>query len=132
MPVNFSGTWTADLSKSTFRTAPPAAMITRIKHEESELEEELVITHADGTESRAVFRCRTDRDPSKTQLNESPIRGAARWEGEELVIETWPQLGPREMHLCDRWFLSTDGRRLIMEHREGDLAGQRVVFDRTK
>jgi hypothetical protein len=131
MPVNFSGTWTADLSKSTLRSTRSIAMTVRIKHEDPALEEELVVTQADGTESRAVFRCRTDGDPT-AQINGSPIRGVVRWEGEELVVETWPQLGPREMHLCDRWSLSADGRRLIMEHREGDLAGQRVVFDRTE
>lgn len=132
MPVNFSGTWTANLSKSSLPSTRPVAMTARIRHDEPELEEELVVTQAERTESRAVFRCRTDGDPSKTQLNSQPIRGAARWEGQELVIETWPQLGIREMHLCDRWSLSADGRALVMEHREGDLAGQRTVFDRTE
>jgi hypothetical protein len=131
MPDNFSGTWTANLPKSTLRTTPPAAIIARIKHEEPELEEELVVTKADGSESRAVFRCRTDRDHTKTQLNGNPIRGGARWEEHALVIETWLPLASREMHFCDRWSLSADGQTLTMEHREGDLAGQRTVFDRT-
>ena len=132
MPVNFSGTWTANLSQSELRGAMPAAIVAHIQHADPELHQELVITREDGSEARAILRCRTDGDQTKTQLNGSPIRGAVRWEGDELVIETWVQLGSGEMHLCDRWSLSTDGRTLAMEHRDGELAGQRTVFDRSK
>ena len=132
MPANFSGTWTADLSQSNLHAPPPRTMIAHIRHNEPELRQELVITKADGTESRALFRCRTTGALTTTQLNGTPIRGIARWENQELVIETWLQLGSLEMHLCDRWSLSADGRTLTMEHRDGDLAGQRTVFQRTE
>lgn len=132
MPVNFSGTWMANLSQSKIRGALPAAIVAHIQHADPEMQQELVITREDGSEARAVFLCRTDGDQTKTELNGSPIRGGARWEGDELVMETWVQLGSHEMHLCDRWSLSADGRTLTMEHRDGDLAGQRTVFDRTK
>jgi hypothetical protein len=130
MPVNFSGTWTANLPKSTFRTPPPTAMIAHITHEEPELDEEIVVIQTNGTESRAVLRCRTDGDQTKTQLNGDLLRGGARWDGQQLVVETWLQLGSREMYLCDRWSLSPDGQTLTMEHRDDDLAGHCTVFDR--
>jgi hypothetical protein len=60
------------------------------------------------------------------------IRGSARWEGDELIIESWIRLGTREMHFCDCWSLSSDGRTLTMEHRNDDLAGQLTILDRVE
>ena len=53
-----------------------------------------------------------------------------RWEEDELVIETWLELGARTMHFCD------SGRYLPMvrlwrwEHRDDNLAGQLTVLKR--
>lgn len=132
MQINFSGTWKANLSQSKLLTATPSSMIVRVRHEDPELEEEILVTRTDGSETRATFCCRTNGDRIHTQLNGSPIHGGAHWEDDELVIESWLRAGPRELHLCDRWSLSDDGRTLTMEHRDGDLAGQRTVFDRAE
>jgi hypothetical protein len=58
------------------------------------------------------------------------VDGSARWEGEELVIRLRMQLPSREFNLCDYWSLSADGKTMLMEHRDDDLAGQLTVFDR--
>jgi hypothetical protein len=131
MRVNFSGIWNAGLSKSRFLGPPPKAISIKIEHSNAELREEILVTKVDGTEERVVFQCSTNNEQGKSLLNGKAVRGGARWEVEELVIESWMKFGTREMHFCDYWSLSSDGQTLSMEHREDDLAGQLTVLDRT-
>ena len=57
-----------------------------------------------------MFKCSTNGEPNKILLNDAVVRGHARWEATELVIESWMWLGTREIHLCDCWSLSADGQ----------------------
>ncbi|MGA9544696.1 MAG: hypothetical protein WBQ85_14070 [Candidatus Sulfotelmatobacter sp.] len=102
----------------------------KIEQSDAELQQEIVVTKADGSEDRAVFRCSINGKQDGNSLNGTPIRGSARWEREELVIESWMQFGGREMHFRDCWSLSSDQRTLTMEHRDDDLAGQVTILDR--
>ena len=90
----------------------------------------LVVTKLDGSRDRIVFTCSTNGEPGKSLLNGREIHGSAKWAGEELVIESRMQSGPREMRFCDYWSLSPDGQTLSMEHRNDDLAGQKIVLKR--
>jgi hypothetical protein len=130
MPVDFTGTWTAALRRSRFLGPVPAGVTVHIEHVDPELREEILVTRVDGREERAVFACRTDGEPGNSLLNDRAVRGCARWEGSDLVIESWATVGPRQVHVCDRWSLSPDGQTLTMEHRDGDLAGQLTVLGR--
>lgn len=132
MTVNFTGTWNANLSKSRLLVPVPKAISVTIAHSDSELHEQLLVTKVDGSEERVVFRCWTNGAQDKNLLNGRAVRGGARWEGRELVIETWIPLGTREMHLCDYWSLSPDGQTLSMEHRNDDLDGQLTVLERAE
>jgi hypothetical protein len=59
---------------------------------------------------RAVFKSRTNGEPDHNSLNGKLIRGTARWEGEELVIESWLQAGPGELHSAIAGFFPLKGR----------------------
>jgi hypothetical protein len=132
MSVNFTGTWNANLSKSRFVGPLPTAITAKIEHSDPELQLEMLVTKADGSEDRVVFQCWTNGEEGKSLLNGGTIRGSARWEAGELVIESWVQFDTREMHFCDCWSLSPDGQTLTMEHRKGDLAGQLIVLARAR
>jgi hypothetical protein len=132
MSVNFAGVWNANLGKSRFLGLSPNAILIKIEQSHAELEQEIVVTKADGSEDRAVFRCSINSEQDRNLLNGMPLRGSARWEGEELVIESWMQLGGCEMHFRDCWSLSSDQRTLTMEHRDDDLAGQITILDRVE
>jgi hypothetical protein len=130
MTVDFSGTWNTNLYQSRLIGPIPKAISIKVEQSEVELREEVLVTKLDGSEDRLVFQCRLNGEKNRNTLNGKPIRGGARWDGEELIIESWMQLVGRKMHFCDRWSLSSDRQTLIMEHREGDLAGQITVLDR--
>jgi hypothetical protein len=128
MPTDFTGTWIADMSQSAFAGPKPAALRVQIEHCDPELREEVLVAKADGTEDRAIFVCRTTGHVEMCSFNGTAIQGRANWMADELIIESWMELGPRKMYFCDCWSLAADGRTLIMEHRDDALAGQRVVL----
>ena len=130
MHADFTGHWQADLSQSKLFGPPVTAMTVEIAHSGPDLRQEIVATREDGGEQRITFRCRTDGEPDQCRFNGEAVPGAARWQGEELVIELWMQQGEREFYLCDCWSLSPDGQTLTMEHRNDALAGQRCVLRR--
>ncbi|HSZ62418.1 MAG TPA: hypothetical protein VK828_11505 [Terriglobales bacterium] len=129
---DFTGAWKANLEKSKFQGPQPKSLTMKIAHSQTELHQEIVVTRPDGNEDRVVFKCWINGDQNKNSLNGKPIRGSARWQGNELVIESWLHAGARELHFRDHWSLSDDRKTLIMEHREDDLAGQRTVLERVE
>jgi hypothetical protein len=130
MSVNFAGVWNANLHKSRFVGPQPKAISVKIEQSEPELHAEMVVTKLDGSEERVIFKCWINGEPDRNSFSGRPVRGGTRWEGDELVIESWMQLAAREMHFCDCWSLSPDSQTLIMEHRNDDLAGQVTILDR--
>jgi hypothetical protein len=130
MSKNFAGVWNADLSKSKFIGPSPKGMTVKISHVGPELTEEILVTRPDGSMETIVFKCQTDGKLGTGQLNGNEVRGKARWQGDNLVIESWIQAGERSVHLCDYWSLSSDGKTLSMEHINDDLAGQLTVLHR--
>jgi len=132
MGVDFTGSWQANLRKSRFLGPLPKALLVKIEQSHPALREELVVTRQDGSEDRAVFTCWINGEQNRNLLNGSAVRGNATWEGEELVIESWVQVGAREMHFRDCWALSSDRQILTMEHRNDDLAGQVTILDRVE
>ncbi len=132
MNANFSGVWNANLPRSRFLTPPPLDILVKITQSENAIQEELIATKSDGKRDRIVFKCKLDQDPGPAFLDETPLRAYAHWQGKELLIESWVQVGDREMHFCDCWSLSPDAQTLTMEHRDDYLAGQRTVFERVE
>jgi hypothetical protein len=132
MNIDFSGSWRADVETSKFRGSAPRAIAMDITNCDADLRQEMVVTRSSGAQDRIVFQCRTNGQPDGCLLNGMPIRCRARWDGKELIIESWLPTGPREMYFRDHWSLSPDGKRLAMEHRDDDLAGQITVFERVE
>jgi len=132
MKNDFSGTWVADLSQSKLRGAVPTALTICIEHSNDTLKEEVIILTPEKGERRSVLQCHIGVQPGHSTLDGTLVRGGAKWDEEELVIDLWVEAGGRELHLCDYWSLSNDGQVLTMEHRNDDLAGQKTVLRRSE
>ena len=130
MSADFTGIWHADLSRSKLLGPIPQAMTVRIAHSDPDLRQEIWVTKSDGSVESTYFQCRTTGEEGHCLLNGNLLRGVARWQGEELVIELWIQQGELEVYLCDCWSLSPDGQTLRMEHRNDALAGQVAILER--
>lgn len=128
--VNFTGSWKLDLSRSKFAGPAPKAALVTIEHQDPDLQQEMKITRADGSEEQVVFRYRTDGKPHESLLAGRKIRGVANWKGTELLIESVLEIGGKETRFRDFWSVSADGRTLSMEHHDDGLAGQISVFEK--
>jgi|SRR5215831_3589812 len=132
MDKNLSGVWRGNLEKSKILGPAPKAVLARINHKDVELIVEMIITKMDGTEDRQLFRGPTTGEEVTNSLGGIRVRSRLRWEGKELLIESWMNIGGREGHFRDYWSLSSDGQMLTMEHRDDDLAGQITSFERAE
>ena len=132
MSVSFSGSWKADLQKSRLLGPAPKAILVDIEHSDSRLIEEVLVTKLDGSQDRVVFECPIGNEKATNLVHGAEVSSRSRWEGEELIIESWMKAGQRASYFCDCWSLSPDGQFLTMEHRNDDLAGQICVLERTE
>jgi hypothetical protein len=102
----------------------------KIAHREPRLIQQVLLTHAGGSEQRMTFTYETDAETINS-VGEFAVWTCARWEGRELLIESRMETPGREVHLKDYWSLSDDGQTLSMAHRDDDLAGQISVFEKS-
>lgn len=91
---------------------------------------EMIVTKADDSEDRLLFRALTTGEEVDNPVHGMQVQSRSTWVGAELLIESRMNLGGRESVLRDYWSLSNDGQTLTMEHRDDALAGQFTLLDR--
>jgi hypothetical protein len=126
---DFTGVWELNLERSILRGPTPKRIVMQIEHREPRLVQQIHFTSAVGVEKRMTFAYETGAETTNS-LGGAPVRTSARWEGEELVIESRVTTPCREVHFEDHWSVSDDGRTLTMAHRNDDLAGQISVLEK--
>ena len=126
---DFTGVWEVNLERSILRGATPKRIMMQIDHREPRLVQQICYTNAEGVERWVTLAYESGAETTNS-LGGAPARTLARWEGQELVIESWTTTPCREVHLKDHWSLSRDGRTLTMAHRDDDLAGQISILER--
>jgi hypothetical protein len=127
---DFTGVWEMNCERSILHRSTPKRILVRIEHREPKLIQQILFTDADGAEQRMTFTFEAGAETTNS-VGAATARTRARWEGIELVIESWMKTPGREVHFKDHWSLSGDGRTLTMEHRDDDLAGQISVLEKS-
>lgn len=130
MNPDFTGVWKADLQRSKLLGPQPKSVLAKIEHSGQELTAEMLITKADGSEDRLLFRGRTSGEEVTNVVQGLGMRSRLQWVGNELLIESWVNVAGRRGHCLDYWSLSSEGQALIMEHRGDDLAGQITFLEK--
>jgi len=129
MTADLSGVWHLNLEKSKIRGSLPRRMTVRIQHHEPNIVQHVESMNADGSENSATFRFTVGIEAINS-IRGFPLRTIARWEGQELLVESWMKTANRELHFKDYWSISADGRTLTMSHRDDDLDGQISVLEK--
>jgi hypothetical protein len=124
--TDFTGLWRVNLEKSRFH-GPPQKMDVQIEHADPRLMQSVTMATPSG-EERMQFVFSTDGGESVNLVRGVEGRTRAHWHGAELIIETSMKTPARDFYFRDCWSLGEDGS-LVMEHRDDDLAGQRVVLN---
>lgn len=128
--TNFSGTWKMVPDKSEFGHGPaPDSRIDRISHEDPNFKDTITQGNRQGEISYDMVYS-TDGKPSTNTVRGNQVKSVARWEGDDLVIES--KVGMRA-EVKDRWSLSPDGKTLTIERHMSNPIGstdQKLVFER--
>lgn len=124
---NLTGIWELNLDRSVMLGPPFKEMLVRLDHREPMLLQQILFTDNSDTEHWQEVRYEVGAETVNT-INGVPVRSNARWEGAELVIESWMAAPDRELQFMDYWSLSEDGQTVTMEHRDDPLAGQIAVL----
>lgn len=130
MRADFTGTWRADLTASRLLGSTPKDILVAIAHSEPDLRVDMTIVTANDESTQIAFAARSTNQPIANTVLGGEWVSHSRWVGDELLIESQVTQSGRHMHFRDYWSLSNDGRRLTMEHRDDDLAGQVTILDR--
>lgn len=127
---NFTGLWRLDAVKSHLPGLAVAHIGMKIEHDEPYFVQAVKTVFDDGRISLGRFAGDTSGAEFVNPFRSVSMRSTAQWAGAELVIDSRIETHGRTMHFRDHWSLSADGRELVMEHRDDDLAGQRTVLER--
>lgn len=128
MPPDFSGRWAALIDESRFVSRTPAKLTAEIAQSADRLRVEMRVSFEGSDDSRMTYEANI---VAADQIRPGSV-AQARWMGDDLIVETRIESRGGELLLRDRWWLSADGERLTMAHKDDALAGQTVVFEKQK
>ena len=126
---NLAGVWKMDPGRSDFGPGPVSeTRLDRITLEDATLKDTITQMLRGGKEFTYDLIYSLDGKESTNQVNGRTVKSNARWEGDELVVDSH-MLGAQ---MNDRWTVSPDGKTLtLVRHITGMRhADQKVVFDR--
>jgi hypothetical protein len=113
---NFTGTWKMNIAKSDFGPAPAPAELTRnIKHTDPNLE---IKTHQKGDQGEVSTELKytTDGKSCVNKVNGSDAKGTAKWEGDNLIIESTRDFQGMVLLSKETWMLSDGGKTLTINN----------------
>ena len=121
--TNYSGEWKMDAAKSDFGPQPAPEMLVRtIKHNDPVIE---ISTHQKGAagETTSQLKYTTDGKESTNKLPNGEAKGTAKWEGNNLVIDSTREFQGMNLILRETWVLSGGGKVLTITNHIS-IAGQ--------
>jgi hypothetical protein len=111
---DFSGDWKMNIVKTDFGPLPAPSMLNRtIKHADPVLEYTQHLKGQQG-ETDSKIRYTTDGKPCVNTLNGGEAKGAARWQGDNLLIEYTRDFQGTQISSKETWALSEDGKTLTI------------------
>jgi len=130
---DFSGSWKANVTKSTFGPFPSPDKYTRvIDHKEPTLKIEETQASERG-EWKAIMNLATDGKETKSEMRGNELKSVTKWDGEVLVVKSKLNFNGTEVELSDRMTLSDDKKTMTLQRKidapQGSME-QSVVFER--
>ena len=113
---NFSGEWKMNIAKSDFGPVPAPEILTRsIRHNDPVLD---IKTHQKGAQGdvSTELHYTTDGKPSVNKVNGSDAKGTAKWQGDNLIVESVRDFQGMELKSKETWTLSDGGKTLTISN----------------
>ena len=134
--TNFSGEWKMNASKSDFgpmAAQAPQVLTRTIKHSDPALE---IATHQKGAagETNTQLKYTTDGKECVNKLPNGDAKGTAKWQGDNLIVESVREVQGTEIKAKETWTLSDGGKVLtILNHVSVPSQGEfdlKYVFEK--
>jgi hypothetical protein len=113
---NFSGEWKMNPAKSEFGPVPAPEVLTRsIKHADPSLQ---YSTHQKGAQGDVTTEVKytTDGKPVTNKINGTDSIGTAKWQGDNLVIQSTREIQGMQIESKETWSLDADKKTLTISN----------------
>ena len=105
---NFTGSWKLDPAKSDFGPQPvPDSMTMKVAHDDPKLK-----VNQSGPQGDSEMNFTTDGKEVTNQMQGMDVKGVAKWEGENIVVNNKLDLGGTEVSFKQVYALSEGGKIL--------------------
>ena len=112
--TNFSGEWKLNLAKSDYGPVPAPEFMTRtIKHDDPSLR---ISTHQKGAQGEATTELKYSTDGTPVENAKPVSKGAAKWDGDKLVVDSVRDMQGAELKFHEVWSLSADGKVMTINN----------------
>lgn len=121
---NFSGSWKLNVSKSDFGPLPaPDSRTDQIKQNDPDIADNTTQSGQMG-EMSAEIKYSTDGKETTYQIRGVDFKSTAKWDGDELLINTKGSFGGNDITTTDRWSLSADGKTITINRHAVSPMGE--------
>ena len=133
---NFSGDWKLNVDKSEFGPMPPpTSMTSKIDHADPDLKVTSAISGAQG-DMTVDAKYNTEGKETSNQFGPMESKTTAKWDGDDLIMDTKLDAGGTEIVIKGKWSLSADGKTLTQSSHinspQGELDLKYVLEKQTK
>jgi hypothetical protein len=130
---DFSGTWKLNVSKSDYGVLPgPTSRTDVITHKEPSISNH-VTSESDQGKLDYTLTYSTDGKETTNTVGERVAKSTAKWEGNNLIINSKLKVGDADIDVVATWVLSADGKTLTLNVHLSSAMGeadQKIVFER--
>lgn len=130
---NFSGDWKLNTAKSDYGPIPaPDVMTRKITHNDPSFVSKTNQKGAQG-EVNTEVKYTTDGKVSVNKIGDADSKGTAKWDGDNLVIDSTREAGGTELKFHEIWSLSEGGKVLTINNHITAPQGEfdiKLVFDK--
>lgn len=123
---NFSGDWKMNIAKSDFGAFPAPDLLTRAIHQNGLALEYSTRQKGASGDVTTELKYTTDGKVCMNKVNGSDAKGTAKWQGENLTIESSLQIQDVQITSKEVWALSENGKVLTISNhvsipKQGDF-----------
>ena len=130
---DINGTWKVNVSKSDFGPMPaPDSQTSKVSFTDPDLKVAVASSGQMG-DLNYDLHYTTDGKESTNTVMGNEMKSTAKWEGDELVIDTTGNFNGTDFTAKDRWSLSEDGKTLtVLRHLNfaGGDGDQKIIMEK--
>ncbi len=131
---DYSGTWKLNTGKSDFGPMPPPDSVTeKITHQDPDLKANVASTGGPMGDMTYDVTYNTEGKETTNSLGGNDFKSTAKWEGDDLVIDTKGKFNDADVTSKDHWTLSGDGKILTVSRHFSSAMGEadmKMVFEK--